>query len=214
MKIQALFALSLTLLAGGAAAGPRPAWLRGPVHEDWHQALQASRVDPRQPVVLQPLRYSEGVALYRVRGTVDGTTDRVLVRVPGDPTVRPAAEPREGIGNATAAICAPDSPRCDLPYGNWSSDDSSRCAAYIYSNANYNDLLIATPIDLNTLDFSITTNLNDKTSSLKTTCAPAYFFEHKNWGGSVLYVPANTQLPNLQNQGFNDKITSLFHALP
>lgn len=218
MKTRALVLLSLSLaLASAATAAPNrqsPEWLRGPVHSGWHEGLKASRLDLSQPVVLTPLAYRDGVALYRVRGTVDGVTDRIVVRVPVDPTHEFPA-PRDRKVPAYAKTCASDSPRCDIPGpGSWSSDDTGRCLVRVYSNANYNDLFFGPPIDINTLDFSIGTNLNDKISSLQTTCAPAYFFEHKNWGGSSLYVPANTSLPNLSTQGFNDKITSFYHVLP
>jgi hypothetical protein len=207
MKKTVLFLTAVLLAAGSATAAPRRATATGPVHADWHAAVMASRLDTQQPIVLTPVSWRRGVAVYRLAGS-DGRTELARVAFPFDPT-RPAAD---GPAQVTAAACVPGSPRCDAPSG-FFSPDSSRCTVNLYRDINYQGPNTATNLDWNTFS-DVPGGVNDSASSIRTTCAPVYFFKDKNWLSSSLYVPANTSVSTLVPLGFNDSITSLFHVLP
>jgi len=207
----AVLLLASLLVAGPAAAKPG-ADFSGPVHANWHAAVEASGLDMQQPIELTPLAYRRGVALYRLVGLTTGETARVLVALPFDPTARPA---RPEPGPITGAGCASGSPSCSAPSG-FTSSDSSRCTVNLYRDVYYGGANTATNVDWNTFS-DVPGSVNDVASSVTTTCAPVYLFKSANWSGSSLYVPASTSIPDLgalSPVSFNDSITSLWHVLP
>lgn len=209
---------STQAVALGGRQGNGDVFFGQEIFANWDAAVRASAVAPDQLLKLTPLAYYAGIALYRIQGLDTGEVDYALVYVPVDPTAPPVEENEplqnlsgdgqsQGLSNLSAAITQ------ILP-------DSSRCTVTLYKDVNFSGPTFATNIDWSTFGSvyypptAALGQVNDTVSSIKTTCAPAYFYEHKAWSGQVLVIPANTNQSSLTSQSFNDKISSMWHALP
>lgn len=207
-----LLALVLATLCWPAAAANVERLLEsGKIFNTWGQALRESSLDLNQPIKGTPIAYENGVAVYRVEGLEDGAVDFTLVALPFNPTEAPA-EVANRPGELDRAAAGEPAPMSIDNRVTYSTGGSSRCIIYAYRNEYYSTLLLITDLDWN--DLSSYSGLNDSFDSLQTTCNGAFFFQHKNWGGSYLYLNSSVSVPVLSTYGFHDTISSLFHDLP
>ncbi|MEM9598755.1 MAG: hypothetical protein AAGD06_31095 [Acidobacteriota bacterium] len=211
-----------TLLLAGAAAGDASANAEK-VHSDWHRATLASGLDVESPIEFEPIAYADGVATYRLQSLETGEIAFADIRVPTNPLASdtaeaPAAEfSKDRIEDLQArGFCVPESTQCGVPTSLNNSPDASRCQVTLYRDGGFSGDQFITNRDWNTWRYVQwplrNRGLNDAVSGITTTCAGAYFFHNKNWGGTSLFVPANTALGSLG--GNNDRFSSMWHALP
>lgn len=224
----AIWFLAAFVLASGLAVAQQPLLAQEPlddqpIYSSLKAVLSAPQFSPDQTMLFTPLGYTNGVALYQVEIVDTGVVEHVFVRTPSDPTIHPepieraealpAAPPLEELSQAPLSLI--DGGSSDRPSLSerlsLTGSGTCRCLVYCYKNINYGTLLVYFNVDVN--NFSDWSGLNDQFSSLKTTCNGAWFYEHKAWGGSVLYVAPNTNVPNLSTYNFNDKISSTLHNM-
>jgi hypothetical protein len=197
------------LVTGGTAARATEEPLLGqPVFADPASALEASDVSPTQPIVMTPLGYSNGVALYRIRGTKTGETDYAFVSSAVDPTAGADGEEPGVALRSTEAGTTPE-PTTLISSATSSAFGTCRCLIYAYRDTDYRNLILTTDLDLNAL--KTISGLNDSISSIRTTCFQVYFYEDTNFLGSILILPPNSSQPSLSGFNFNDKISAIIH---
>lgn len=216
MNLRPVLALLLLLTPFAASAAPHAADLQPSTDDvagNWHEAVVASGLDLEHPIELVALSTENGVTEYRMQSLETGEIAFARVRLPVDPALSaPSDDTSEALAERN---CAPESSACNAPLTTLTLADSSRCKVTIYSGSSFTGSSVQINIDLNTfnsLNYFAGGGLNDTVSSLKTTCNAAYFYEHKNWLGSSLYVPANTSLASLGS--LDNRISSLWHVIP
>lgn len=181
---------------------------------DLLSALRDSGMDLDRPVLLEPVAYDADreVATYRL--SADGQKTRFRrVSTHVDPTIVPAEEPETDakrardrqvdealdnsafLGNLKGIII-----------GNTAS---GRCDLRLFEGTFQVNELYRTNLDANNLK-SVSKSINDTASSLRTFCSPVLVFEHKHWNGASLFVPANTVINDLAQNGMNNRISSHF----
>jgi hypothetical protein len=180
----------------------------GVIHRNLSASVRASRFGSSAVLLGRPLAYQSGVALYQLKKLATGEVDYVLVAVPANPLGTPEGPQdiqrllrlRRSLGIA--------------PEGTASTKATSvRCDVYLYRDDTFRNLILLTDLDWNALKER--SGLNDEISSVETTCTAWLLFEHTNWGGSYLFVPANTAEANLHTSfGFGDRISAVMQYLP
>lgn len=180
----------------------------GAVHPTLSASIQSSRFGASAVLRGRPVAYEGGVALYQFEKIETGEVDYGLVASPinplaaneGSPEVRRLLRSRKPADLAQKASPAPKA-------------TSIRCDVVLYRDDTFRSLVMVTDLDWNALkEWS---GLNDSISSLETTCTAWMFFEHTNWGGNFLFVPANTSIANLHTSfDFGDKISAIQQSLP
>jgi hypothetical protein len=180
----------------------------GAIHPSLNSWIRSSRLGTSEVLLGRPVAYEGGMALYRFEKVETGEVDYGLVAQPlnplggrgGSPEVRRLLRSRTPAGPFQGGSASPKA-------------TSVRCDVFLYRDDSFRTLLLVTDLDWNAL--KEVGGLNDSISSLETTCTGWFFFEHTNWGGSVLFVPANTGELNLHTSfNFGDKISAIQQYLP
>ncbi len=205
--------LSCCLLAASAAM-VNAADSAPPTYPDLLSALRDSGLNLDQPVLLEPVAYdaNERVATYRLSSDHQKTRFR-NVHTLVDPTAEPVEEP---ITDAERALGIQITKELEAgaSFGNLNgivigNSASGRCDLNLYDGINLASEIFRTNLDFNNLG-SVSSSVNDRASSLRTFCSPVMVYQHKQWTGSSLFVPANTTINNLASSGMNNLISSHF----
>jgi hypothetical protein len=180
----------------------------GVIHPNLSASIRASRFGSSAVLLGRPLAYQSGVALYQLKKLETGEVDYVLVAVPVNPLGTPEGPQdvqrllrlRRRLGPSAEGTGSPKA-------------TSVRCDIYLYRDDTFRNLIRVTDRDWNAL--KEVPYFNDEISSVVTTCTAWYLFEHTNWVGSYLYVPANTEIANLHTSyNFGDRISAIQQDLP
>lgn len=196
MKKAACIVPVLLLLAlphVAMAAGPVETARDGEIFPSVKEAMMATSIHKQQPILVSPLTSVAGIRLHRFEGTSTGEVDYALIPV-GAPFSR---------GNQRPQIN-------DKVYTNYGWGNT-RCRVYLYRDNWFGVLLQQTDLDWNNMGLP---GLNDRVSSIKTTCRGAWFFAGKNFNAGLyyLYIPAYTNAGTLTSV-MNNHISSFFHDL-
>ena len=183
--------LGLALVPAAFAAGGAR------VFADHHQALLESGLDLSSPVFIEPVSYRKGVAVYRFREALTGREAKASVSV----LVNPLTGATGGFPNTVSPSVAGGAAKVTF------IGSADRCSVAFYKNINYGTLLMTANLDLNDWG-SLGGSFNDQVTSIVTGCNALFIWDHEEWAGSGLFVPANFQLPNLSAYSFNDKMSS------
>ncbi len=191
--------------AADRAAAPYP---------DLLSALRDSGMNLDQPVLLEPMAYDARgrVATYRL--SADGQQTRLRnVHMLVDPTITPVETPPTDAERARDELVTQEL-RENARIGNLKGiiighTASGRCDLRLYDGTNLVTEIFRTNLDFNNLG-QVSSSVNDRASSLRTYCSPVMVYQHKQWTGSSLFVPANTVINDLAVNGMNNLISSHF----
>ncbi len=195
------------LAVSPALAGDLAATLAsGKVFTRWSDAIGSAALTPGQPVLLTPVAFEKGVALFQLKGLETGEVDHVLI-VRGANPLRNQEE--GGLANLSAAARGSQTYLATAP--EVGTANHQRCIVRAWKDINFGNLRVTTDLDFNSFG---AIGENDNFTSVQTTCNGAIWWEHTNWGGSGLFQPANNSIANLSSFNFNDKISAMEHVLP
>lgn len=202
-------ALVMLAMAFGVVAADRAA-----VYPDVLSALRDSGMDLDRVVKVEPMRYDvrQQVAVYRFSG--EGQRNRwARVASTVDPTAAPVEAPLTDAQRAYDEAVTKDLQQSGA-IGNLKGiiighTASGRCDLRLYDGTYKSVEIFRTNLDFNNLR-EVSSSVNDRASSLETFCSPVMVYQHKQWTGASLYVPANTVINDLSANGMNNLISSNF----
>jgi hypothetical protein len=180
-----LLVLPLLATAPLAASDIDKAVRKAPVLPSLEAAVESFSTKAPEPVFIDLLGSERGAKLYRLKGFHSGEERLFLIS---------GKAPKPARGKAAYNVVG----------------GSTRCVVYLYRDVNYGTLILTSDLDWN--NFAAISGVNDETSSLQTTCAPAWFHMDKNYASTLLYVPASTSLSSLGSA--DNKISAMLHDLP
>lgn len=167
------------------------------VFADHYQALLESGLDLSSPVFIEPLSYRKGVAAYRFREALTGREAKASVSV----LVNPLTGAAGGFPTTVSPSVAGGAAKVTF------TGAADRCSVSFYKNINFGVLLMTANLDFNDWG-SLGGSFNDQVTSLVTGCNALFIWDHEEWAGSGLFIPANFTLPSLSVYSFNDKMSS------